>query len=406
MRLARPLRTLSALFGSIVLVAAFTVLGAGTASASQGVLRVGCGHGSYRTIGAAVGAAASGATIIVCRGTYPGGVVVSTPVSIVGLGHPVINATGDNNGVQVLASGTRIQGLTVKNATGEGILVGSESTGSSPVSDVTISGNTVKHNDQGNPTGAPISTSSYPQCNAANGVPGDCGEGIHLVNTSDSTVVGNTSTGNTGGILLSDDTGPTYGNLIKYNNVYGNLYDCGITVAGHLPAFAGGGVHNNKILGNRVTDNGVDGQGGGVLLATGVPGNGSPDSGGAVYDNLVQGNYLADNGLAGVTVHSHTPDENLNGNTVIGNVIGTNNLDPDMDFVPFGSQFFDGETTGVIVAAASSVAITIAHNAIANNVNGLWLAEVLPGVTISVTGAGSNRFVKVTNDVVTVTTAS
>jgi parallel beta-helix repeat protein len=397
MGLARPLRTLSALFGSVVLVAAFTVLGAGTASASAGVLRVGCGHGSYPTIGAAVGAAASGATIIVCPGTYPGGVVVSTRVSIVGLGHPVINATGDNNGVQVLASGTRIQGLTVKNATGEGILVGSETPHSAPVSDVTVSGNTVKHNDQGTPT------SSYLQCQPANGVPGDCGEGIHLVNTSDSTVIGNTSTGNSGGILLSDDTGPTYGNLIEFNNVFNNLFDCGITVAGHLPAFAGGGVHNNKVLANRVTGNGIDGQGGGVLLATGVPGNGNPDSGGAVYDNLVQGNYLAGNGLAGVTVHSHAPDENLNGNTITGNVIGTNNLDPDQDFVPFGPQFYDGEPTGVIVASASGIAITIAHNVIANNYYGLWLGEVLPGVTITVTGTASNRFVNVTHDVLTVT---
>jgi hypothetical protein len=397
----RRVRLLSVLFGSITLVAAFTVLGAGTASATTGTLRVGCGHGSYPTVGAAVNAAASGATILVCPGTYPGGIVVSKTVSIVGLGHPVINATGDDNGVQVLASGSRIQGLTVKNATGEGILVGSETPGSAAVSDVTISGNTVKHNDRGNPTSAPISTSSYPQCNLANGVPGDCGEGIHLVNTSDSTVIGNTSTGNSGGLLLSDDTGQTYGTLIEFNNVYNNLYDCGITIAGHLPAFAGGGVHNNKILGNRVTGNGVDGQGGGVLLATGVPGNGSPDSGGAVYDNLVLGNYLANNGLGGVTLHSHAPDENLNGNTIIGNVIGTNNLDPDMDFVPFGSQFFDPATTGVILAAASSVTITVVHNVIANNAIGVWVAEVLPGVTI--TAPGANQYVNVTQDVVTVT---
>jgi parallel beta-helix repeat protein len=396
----RPVRTLSALFGSIALVVAFSVLGAGTASASQGVLRVGCGHRSYHTIGAAVDAAASGATIIVCPGTYPGGVVVSKTLSIVGLGHPVINATGDNNGVQVLASGTRIQGLTVKNATGEGILVGSESAGSSPVSDVTISGNTVKHNDRGNPTGAPISTSSYPQCNAANGVPGDCGEGIHLVNTSDSTVVGNTSTGNSGGILLSDDTGPTHGNLIKSNNVYGNVLDCGITIAGHVPA-AVGGVYDNKILGNRVTGNGVKGQGAGVLLATEVPGNGNPDTGGAVYDNLVRGNYLAGNGLGGVTVHSHAADENLNGNTITRNVIGTNNLDPDQDFVGFGSQFFDGPTTGVLVAAVSNVTITIARNLIFNNVNGIWLGQI-GGATITVMGTASNRFVNVKHHVVTV----
>lgn len=389
-----PVRTLSALFGSIALAAAFTAISAGTAAAAPpGVLHVGCGHHSFRTIGAAVSAAASGDTIVVCRGTYPGGIVVSKTLSILGLGHPVINATGQDNGVQVLASGSRIQGFTVKNAIGEGILVGLAKT---PVSDVTIRSNTVKHNDQGNPTGAQISNSNYPECNAANNIPGDCGEGIHLANAFDSTVVGNTVFNNSGGILLSDDTGPTYGNLIKSNNVFGNVLDCGITLAGHVPA-AFGGVHDNTILGNRVTGNGTSGQGGGVLLATGVPVT-PAGPGGAVYDNLVQGNYLAGNGLAGVTLHAHAPGENLTGNTITGNLIGTNNLDPDHDF---GPPFDDSKTTGVVIIAASSITITIKHNVIFNNMIGIWLARV-PPATITAIGTASNRFINVTNPVVTV----
>jgi parallel beta-helix repeat protein len=396
----RPVRTLSALFGSIALAGAFTVLGAGTASAAPSILRVGCGPGSYPTIGAAVGAAASGETIIVCPGTYHEDVVVAKALSIVGVGHPVIDATGQDNGVHVLASGSKIQGFTVENAIGEGILVGLVT---GPVSDVTISHNTVRHNDLGNPTGASITNSPYPQCNAANNVPGDCGEGIHLANAFDSAVIGNAVDGNSGGILLSDDTGQTYGNLVAFNNVYRNIFDCGITIASHLPEVFGGGVHDNKIIANRVTGNGVAGQGGGVLLATAVPGNvpGIPGTGGAVYNNLVQGNYLAGNGLAGVTLHSHATGEDLNGNTVIGNTIGTNNLDPDMDFVGFGSQFFDGETTGVIVAAVSNVTITIARNVIFNNAIGVWLGQA-GGSTITAMGTASNRFVNVTNPVVTV----
>ena len=396
-----PMRTLSALFGSIVLAAAFMAVSAGTAAAAPAsVLRVGCGHHSFRTIGAAVSAAASGDTIVVCPGTYPGGVVVSKTLSILGLGHPVINATGQDNGVQVLASGSRIQGFTVENAIGEGILVGLAKT---PVSDVTIRNNTVKHNDQGNPTGGTITTSSYPQCNtnpATPTIPGDCGEGIHLADAFDSTVIGNTVFDNSGGILLSDDTGATYGNLVKFNNVFRNVFDCGITLAGHTPAVFGGGVHDNTILGNRVTGNGTAGQGGGVLLATGVPGfvPGIPGPGGAVYNNLVQGNYLAGNGLGGVTLHSHAPGENLNGNTVTGNAIGTNNVDPDHDF---GPPFDDGQTTGVIAIAASSVTITIKHNVIFNNVNGIWLAQVR-AATVTAIGATSNLFIRVAHPVVTV----
>ena len=70
-------------------------------------------------------------------------------------------------------------------------------------------------------------------------------------------------------------------------------------------------------------------------MATGAPG-------GAVYDNVVEYNYVAGNGLSGVTVHSHSPGEDLNGNVIKGNVIGTNNLDGDFDFSPL----VDASTTG------------------------------------------------------------
>jgi parallel beta-helix repeat protein len=398
-----------AVLASAALAAVVLGAGAGTAAAAPSALRVGCGPGTFATLTAAVNGASSGDTIVVCPGTYAGGVVVQKTLSIVAFGHAVIDATGQFNGVQVLASGSKIQGLTVENALGEGILVGCAAKTASgpcatpaPVSGVTISRNTVVNNDRGNPTGAPITTSTYPQCNAnpaTPNTPGDCGEGVHIVNAFDNTVVGNTVSGNGGGILLSDDDGATYGNVVELNFVSGNTLDCGITLAGHLPEVFGGGVHDNTIRGNWVTNNGVAGQGGGVLLATGVPGNvpGIPGTGGAVYSNLVEGNYLAGNGLAGVTLHSHSPGEDLNGNAVIGNVIGTNNLAPDEDF---GPSFVDGPTTGVIVEAVSNVSITVEHNIIENDVNGIWVGQV--GSMITVTGASSNLFLHVANPLVTV----
>jgi hypothetical protein len=65
---------------------------------------------------------------------------------------------------------------------------------------------------------------------------------------------------------------------------------------------------------------------------------------------------MASNGLGGFTLHSHSPGENLNGNTVTENLIGTNNLTPDEDF---GPQFLDPSTTGVIVTAVSPTAIRL-----------------------------------------------
>ncbi len=404
MRLTRrPVRMLGAVVGSVALAGTFMAVSAGAASAAPNVLRVGCGRGAYPTISAAVSAATSGQTIIVCRGTYNEDVVVPaslSDVSVIGVGRPVVDAANLFNGFQVLGSGTKIEGFTVENALGEGILVGYSATA---VSHVTISGNTVTHNDQGNPTGAAITTSTYPQCNenpAAPTSPGDCGEGIHLANVYDSAVVGNDVAGNSGGILLSDDTGATYGNLVAYNDVSGNTLDCGITIASHTPEVFGGGVYDNRIISNRVTGNGVLGQGAGVLLATAVPGDVPdeiPGTGGAVYDNLVEGNYLAGNGLGGVTVHSHATGEDLSGNTITRNVIGTNNVDGDADFLP---TFSDMQTTGVIVAVASSITITIAHNLISDDVDGVFMGTV-DGATITASGTSSNRFFHVTDDVVT-----
>jgi len=247
-----------------------------SASAHDGAKGSGCGNAAYSTIGAAVAAASPGDTIKVCPCTYPEDVAVDKALTLTGQ-NATIDATGKDNGVQVLASGVTVQGFTVMNAIGEGILVGQTPLpqGVTPldIGDVTIQDNIVVDNDQGNPTGQELTASSYAQCVAANNIPGDCGEGIHLLSVHSSTVTGNYVSGDSGGILLTDENGATYGNTISSNTVSNNLYDCGITIAGHRPLVFGGGVHDNTISGNRATGNGVLGQGGGVLLASGVPGN-------------------------------------------------------------------------------------------------------------------------------------
>jgi len=96
------------------------------------------------------------------------------------------------------------------------------------------------------------------------------------------------------------------------------------------------------------------------------------------------------NGLGGVTLHAHAPGENLTGNTITANVIGTNNLDPDHDF---GPPFDDGQTTGVVIISASSITITITHNVIFNNAIGIYLAQVPPAAITAIITA--NRFFRV-----------
>ncbi|HEY4853761.1 MAG TPA: right-handed parallel beta-helix repeat-containing protein, partial [Streptosporangiaceae bacterium] len=367
-----------------------------------------CRTAKFRTIQSAVNAAPAGGTVVVCAGTYREQVVLAKPLSLRGQ-HAVIDETGVIPGfkitlpglgtatifagVVIVSSRVTITGFKVKNAQGEGILaagLGGTITG------INVSGNAVVHNDLG---GGVPPKSPYFQCAAQGQVPGDCGEGVHFAGgVAYSTIRGNYIANNSGGILLSDDVGPTHNNLIADNIVTGNTADCGITVPGHNPMALNAkgkpqpqvaGVYKNVIKNNVVTNNGVKGQGAGVLFANAGPGTAS-------YDNLVQGNYIAGNGLSGVTMHAHTiakgQFEDLNGNVIVSNAIGKNNLDGDtLD----GPPVTDPHTTGVLVfSGGTRVWVVIAHNHIFNNYIGIWLSKVVKAV-----GLRTNVFIHVTTRV-------
>lgn len=361
-----------------------------------------CKTAKFRTIGSAVKAAPAGATVVVCAGTYHEQVVLSKPLSLRGQ-HAVINEAGVKPafkltlpglgtvtiyaGVVILSSRDTISGFTVTNAQGEGILAAGLG---KTISQLNISGDAVVHNDLGGPK------SPYFQCAAQGTVPGDCGEGVHFAGgVANSTIHGNYIANNSGGILLSDDVGPTHNNVISGNTVTGNTTDCGITVPGHNPNALNSkgvpqpnvaGVYKNVIKNNVVTNNGVKGDGAGVLFANAGPGTAS-------YDNLVQGNYIAGNGLSGVTMHAHLIPkgqfEDLNGNVIVANSIGKNNVDGDpLDGVPGTS---DPHTTGVLVySGGTPVSVVIAFNHISNNYYGIWLSKA-----VKAAGLRTNVFTKV-----------
>ncbi len=159
-------------------------------------------------------------------------------------------------------------------------------------------------------------------------------------------------TGNAGGILLTDEFGPTHGNLIAGNIVTDNAYDCGITLPGHnlavnpqthafMPAF--GGVYGNVVRNNIVLDNGIQGQGAGIGIFAPAPGTAS-------YDNVIEDNAISGNGLAGVALHGHVAGAYVGGNTISGNYIGPNNLDGDTDVSPTA----DNATTGILAWSAAT----------------------------------------------------
>lgn len=336
----------------------------------------GCSSAAYNTISAGVSAVDRGGEVVVCGGTYHEDVAVTKRLWLAGESRAVIDAAGQVNGVLVTASGAKVSGITVEQATGEGILV-------DKANYVTLEGNVVTGNDLGGVPVSPVPT-TYAECQAQGGIPGDCGEGIHLMGSSDSTVSGNVSTGNSGGILLSDETGPTSHDRITGNVVTDNLYDCGVTVVGHNPGAAPGGqpapkvagVYGNTIAGNTISGNGVKGGGAGVVIATGLPG-------GAVYDNTVENNTISGDGMSGVTVHSHVPGQYMNGNVVRDNVILVNNLNGDEDFSPH----VDTQTTGVLVATVSPLSVEVTGNEIAGDHFGIWMTG-----PATVSGALDNFF--------------
>jgi parallel beta-helix repeat protein len=284
--------------------------------------------GCFATIGAAVTAAAASDQINIGPGQYNEGVIVNKPLTLAGAGSDatIINAKGLPNGIYVDGldnpglSYVKITGVTVMNANYEGILVTS-------ASNILIANNHVAANDQ-SLNYAAATCAGEPSFETNEGE--DCGEGIHLVGVSFSTVANNNVELNSGGILLSDETGITYLNQITGNSVHDNALDCGITLASHAPSPQASsklpyGVLDNTVSSNTVTGNGRVGAGAGIGVFAPGPGN-------MAYGNQIIGNVIMNNGLPGVTVHNHAapagaPGINLNSIAIIGNYISGNQAD-------------------------------------------------------------------------------
>jgi parallel beta-helix repeat protein len=341
---------------SAIGIGALCLAGAGQpAAAATRCVNPGGTGGCFASIGAAVTVASPGDTIQVAHGTYKEYVVIPKSLSLIGanqentivdaLNKPFgINVDGHNN---VGLSGVVISGFTVKNANNAGIVI-------SNASAVTVSENRVLNNDKGlvpgNPTTCP-SLSAFPYFT---GEAEDCGEGILLSGVDHSTLANNTVTGNAGGILVTDDTGPTHDNLITGNSVVRNTaLDCGITLPSHSPF----GVFHNTVSGNDSSYNG--GPGVGIF---------APGPGSKAYGNVVINNRLRGNGLPGVTMHNHAapgvngvppglPPPIFNDNVILGNDISDNSQD-------FGDAATAGPTGINIFSLAPMTGTLISQNVI------------------------------------------
>ena len=326
------------------------------------------------TIGHAVAIATAGATINVDEGTYAEQVSITKRLTLKGE-DAVIDATGQNGGIQPLAvkgvvgygllvfgpgaRGSVVKGFTVEHALGEGILVAG-------TSKVLIEDNTVRLNDAG------FNTNLTFECQAQGSIPGDCGEGLHLVSVTWSRLVDNLVENNVGGILVTDEFGPSAHNVIVGNVAKNNLEDCGITLPSHnalaMTDPTQGGVYDNLVMGNVSEGNG----GAGVGMFAPLPGTAS-------YDNWVIDNVLRNNGEAGVAIHAHALGQNVSGNVIVDNWVSGNGIDPDS-----GS----GHPTGIsLFSAVVPVTVTVADNHISHEYWGIFKAG-----SLTIHGLASNHY--------------
>ncbi len=324
---ARPLTLLAA-----NLLAAALLACSPAALAATWCVNPGGTAGCKKTITAAVAAASAGDTIYVAKGTYKEGILITKSLSLQGAGEQLttIDAHGLPNGIFINGTATApipgvsnvaISGFAITGANYEGILA-ANATG------VTIVANHVTQNNLALSKGTCPGIPAFETNEAM-----DCGEGIHLMGADHSVVAGNLSDHNSGGILVTDETGPNYANLITENQVQWNGEACGITLASH-PAAAlahptgpfSFGVFQNTVRKNISNYNGLN-NGGGAGIGMYAAGPGMVNYGNVAIDNLLVGN-----GLPGVAMHNHAsipgaPPVTLRDNSVIGNHFRGNGAD-------------------------------------------------------------------------------
>ena len=353
------------------------------------------------TLGYAISKATAGDTITINAGTYlesqnPSGThnVVGTALSSLTIksasgnaSGTIINAAGELNGIVVNANDVTIDGLTIENAGGEGILITPPSSATAPssITGATVTNNVVDNDDQC------IFTPKASFCPPPQ-PEDDYGETVHLESVADSTVSHNMVEHNVGGILLTDEVGPTDNNMISDNTVSYNLFDCGITLAGHSnkavaltgpdfgqPQPSQAGVYDNTIAGNVTDGNGAAG----MLAAAATTGAGS-------YDNTFMDNTASGNGLAGVSIHLHAPLSDVNGNVVKDNTLSDDSLHGgpgggpgDAEGPPSSANVTRSMGVEVLAALAPVTGTVVEGNTISDVYYGVWISALASSTTVS-----------------------
>ncbi len=360
-----------------------------------------CVTAACRTLGYALSQAAAGDTIILEPGLYfeslnhPGTEnVVGPSLSPLKIesqsgnaANTIIDAVGERNGIAVNANDVTIQNLTFDDAGAEGIVVRPPSSEASPahVAGETIQDDVVDDNDEC------VSTHDMASClisSPANGY----GGGIHLESVTSSTVTGNTVEHNSGGILLTDELGPTDENIVNGNDTSYNAGESGIMLEGDnseavvtsgpdtgLPRPAAAGVFDNRVNYNLSDHDG----GSGLLVAATVEGAGA-------YGNTLRGDAASSDGSAGVMIQSRTTAQDVNENAVQDDILsddalrdGPGRSQGDSEGPPESANL--NKTAGVQVLAtlAPIYGTSVSGNTISGVFYGIWISALASSTAVS-----------------------
>ncbi|PJJ65424.1 right-handed parallel beta-helix repeat-containing protein [Compostimonas suwonensis] len=287
------------------------------------------------TITEAAERVAEGGLILVSPGTYAESVLIDTPdVTLRGTDRNTVIIDGEGlraNGVQVIADGVRVENLTVRNHTFNGVLVTGMHDDNGPQAH-NLDGYT-KLDPQKFPPLERFSVSHVTASN--NGL-----YGIYAFNSHDGVISDNYSSGSADsgfyvgqcqgcGILVSGNIAEN--NAIGYENanasdsvvVTGNRFSGNRVGATLISSYQEAFLPQQKVsfVGNVVTGNSSETS---PAQAQGAFGLGIGIAGG--HENLVSNNLISGNPAAGVQI-TNTEDIPAVGNRIVGNTFGGNGVD-------------------------------------------------------------------------------
>jgi parallel beta-helix repeat protein len=317
------------------------------------------------------------------------GLTIESDAALSGNAANTIIQGAASNGLMVNANGVTVNGLTFNNSGAAGILVTPPSSATAPAA---VTGETIE-NVVSNNSDQCVNTPSTAVCTAAIGA-GDYGESIWLLSVTDSTLENSTlENGLGGGLLVSDEMGPSFGNTIENNMSVNNQWAAGspwlpTTWPPSSPPAPMRASPTRRRAASTTTP----------LRATPRVATGRPASACSTPPTTtsIQGNTFDNNGEPGVKLNPTFPGGDVNGNSVIGNTVGVNSLlDGPGGGIPGSHNSGSTQTTGIMVdAPAGPVTGTIIQgNTVTGNYYGIYLQagasrSTVSGNTITVTKGG------------------